>query len=410
AEVFVFSPKEKTLGVSRFEDGRLTFPQALPTTEEPAAFELADLDGDGSLEIVYISRQREGRSSAYALRALKRNGEDWQPVTFAQTETTDETTDDEKTAPEHVPLALSGTPERMLRLDANADGRPDFLVFAGAGRPPQLVTTGEGGRAQLVETRGGIQLGEAEAGAVFTTGDDEPSVLVAQQNFARRLRLDDNLRWAVLDQYNAPGSGAEIVGAATLDLDGQAGDEIVLVDTGIQKLRILREEENLFRPWKEVETGDFPYQQTQVADLNGDGRDDLVLIGRNQFAVLYAGRTDPSLKETASFETKLEDTHFADLAAGDLNADGRTDVVLLDTQSHMIEILDFTSQHGLRHALHFKLFEAKSFAGGDSAGTEPREAAIADVTGDGRSDLVLLTHDRVLVYPQDAGDPATASQ
>ena len=28
---------------------------------------------------------------------------------------------------------------------------------------------------------------------------------------------------------------------------------------------------------------------------------------------------------------------------------------------------------------------------------------IADVTGDGKADLILLSHDRVLVYPQDDG-------
>ena len=40
---------------------------------------------------------------------------------------------------------------------------------------------------------------------------------------------------------------------------------------------------------------------------------------------------------------------------------------------------------------------------GHEGGTEPRESAIADVTGDGRADLILLVHDRVLVYPQDDG-------
>ncbi|GIT31893.1 MAG: hypothetical protein Ct9H300mP1_39390 [Planctomycetaceae bacterium] len=54
------------------------------------------------------------------------------------------------------------------------------------------------------------------------------------------------------------------------------------------------------------------------------------------------------------------------------------------------------------------MFEQKSFRGaaGGGAGSEPREVLIADVTGDDRPDLVLLVHDRVLVYPQDAGDAA----
>ena len=33
--------------------------------------------------------------------------------------------------------------------------------------------------------------------------------------------------------------------------------------------------------------------------------------------------------------------------------------------------------------------------------TEPREAVVADVTGDGKNDLIVLVHDRILVYPQE---------
>lgn len=108
----------------------------------------------------------------------------------------------------------------------------------------------------------------------------------------------------------------------------------------------------------------------------------------------------------ASFETKLDRVFFQDLIAGDLNADGRPDIAAIDSRSHYIEVLNFTPKKGLRHAMQFKVFEAKSFTADRSArgGSEPREALIADVTGDGRSDLILLAHDRVLLYPQDSGE------
>jgi hypothetical protein len=32
---------------------------------------------------------------------------------------------------------------------------------------------------------------------------------------------------------------------------------------------------------------------------------------------------------------------------------------------------------------------------------EPHEILMADVTGDGRADLLLLLHDRLIVYPQE---------
>jgi hypothetical protein len=53
-----------------------------------------------------------------------------------------------------------------------------------------------------------------------------------------------------------------------------------------------------------------------------------------------------------------------------------------------------------RSRLHFQVFETDGHASQRKGSPlEPRETIIADVTGDGRNDLVLLVHDRVLVYP-----------
>ena len=142
-----------------------------------------------------------------------------------------------------------------------------------------------------------------------------------------------------------------------------------------------------------------------MADFNGDKRDDLLLFGADKFAVLYAGAAAPALKELASFESQLEKIYPTDVLAGDVNGDGKTDLVLTDTRSHFIEVLQYRADSGLKHALYFRVFEQKSFRNEDEAGgdAEPREAQIADVTGDGLPDLLLLIHDRLLLYPQDDG-------
>jgi len=48
----------------------------------------------------------------------------------------------------------------------------------------------------------------------------------------------------------------------------------------------------------------------------------------------------------------------------------------------------------------FKVFESRLFQGGEPREFEPSIALIADLTGDGADDVVLLCHDRVLLYPQ----------
>lgn len=389
AEVVVLSDKEEAIGVSRLRDGRLTFPDALPLEGEPVALELSDLNKDGRQEVICLSRPEKSSSSKYILHALSVDADGTaKPASFGNQR--------------HIELKLSSKPQRLTRLDANADGLIDFLIFSGS--DPVLLLTNPDGVPELRESRRGLHLGRISPGALYAETSGESVVLVAQQNFARKMKIDADGHWQVVDQYNAAESSAKVVGAAEIDFDGKPGREVVLVDTGVKKVRVLREEENLYRSWREVEIGEFRYQSTRVADLNGDGRQDLLLFGSARFGVLYAGQTDPQLTEVASYETNLEEARFADLVAGDLNGDGHADVACIDTKSQLVEILDFSAETGLRHGMFFKVFEAKSLAASERTGSEPRETLIADVTGDGRNDLILLCHDRVLVYPQDPGE------
>lgn len=400
AEVIVLSTKEKTIGVSRMAEGRLTFPQALPMSgKEPIALELADLDADKHMDIVYLTKARAARETTYTLEALHRAASgNWESHQF-----------DGKPS---VTLDLKATPNRIQRLDVNSDGRPEFLVFAGTDKAPALLSLDEKGVPKELKTEGGIPLGNVQPGAVFFGQLQGPALLVAQDKFVRNMRFDEPTRgWQVVDQFNSVEATAKTVGAATINLDGQPGNEIVLIDVGVQKLKVLRREENVYRPWQEIELGRFPFKSVHVADLNGDQQDDLLLFGQGKFAVLYSGRAVPTMKELATFETKSEKAFFADVVGGDLNGDAQPDLAVIDTRSHNIEILNFTpgtAEHpaSLRSALAFQIFEEKSFAREDEGGDfEPRESLIVDVTNDGRPDLVLLVHDRILIYPQDDGRP-----
>jgi hypothetical protein len=92
--------------------------------------------------------------------------------------------------------------------------------------------------------------------------------------------------------------------------------------------------------------------------------------------------------------------------AGDVNADGHVDLTVIDTTINGLRILNLNEEHGLRQATHFRVFEEKRLVSSDTdRGTEPREGLIADVTADGRADLILLCHNRLILYPQDSGEP-----
>ena len=89
------------------------------------------------------------------------------------------------------------------------------------------------------------------------------------------------------------------------------------------------------------------------------------------------------------------------MVAGDLTGNGRKDLVFLETAKNYLDIVGFDSNHKLVPVDRWQVFEQHTFRARENALPEPREALVADVTGDKKNDLIVVVHNRILVYPQD---------
>ena len=118
---------------------------------------------------------------------------------------------------------------------------------------------------------------------------DGPAVIVAQNTFARRVLLDPEGHWNIKDQYNAGRNSAQILGAAALDTDGDGTKEIVLLDRATKSLLFLSLKDGVYRPSGSLLVGSINFAGMHVADLDGDGRDDLLIAGTDRFGVLQTG-------------------------------------------------------------------------------------------------------------------------
>jgi len=388
-QLVVHSTSEKAVGISQWNEGRLTFPAALPLDVEPLGLELLNIDSDLANEVVFPVKGGTARGSGYQLHSQRYDANRQQWVTAAESP---------------LELSLKGNPEGSLVAELTGDDRPELLLFQGS-KPPVVVGVSAMGRLEELPVTGTLGVGTIPMGAVTPCRlDGVTGLLVSQDNFVRLMKLTPQLRWQVADQFNAGEPNAKIVGSLLLDLDQRPGPELVMIDAGVRKLRLLTQENARFVPWKEVDLGQLEFKAAHAVDLNGDQRDDLLLFGADQFAVLYAGGQTPTLEELASYESTLEQTFPTDVLAGDLNGDQHIDLALIETRKHYLEILAYRAPDPIERASYFTVFEEKGFAREEGSGRiEPREGLIADVTGDDRADLVLLAHDRILVYPQDAG-------
>lgn len=388
ADLVLASEREKVIAVSRWRNNRLTFPASLPSLDTPMAVGLADFEGNGQLDIAYISSAREGFKAKYLLRKLVYDrDEGWKAGDFNGTEA--------------VELeSLKTAPSEMIAVDADRDGRSDLFVVAN-NHPVLFLATNARGTPQASDSDTSNRLGVVSPGEITLGKLDGPAILIAQRNFARRVKLNVEGEWTVVDQFNAESPNAKIAGTAILDLDDDGEAEIVLVDTGTKRLRFLKKQKGVYRRWKDLEIGLFGYRSLATADFNNDGRDDLVMFAPDRFGVVYAGSGGPQLKQIGGYETKLKDARISNFVAGDIGGSSEPELALIDTDKKRIELISYRDKTW-KPVLSFKVFETSQFNRGGGA-LDPREGIAADVTGDGLEDLILIAHDRILLYPQDAG-------
>jgi hypothetical protein len=403
-ELGVLSVKERAIGLSEFEDDRLSFPKPVGLTGEPVAMELADVDNDGTTDCVYVSRDN---NDVRTLRTISN-------LAAAQKRRTDPAKD------ESVLLKkLTSNPDGLKVLDVDQDGLQDVLIFV-TYEPPILVRQVQKDKFEIVDSPKAQSslIKDASLRSIAVADVDGKAgeeLLVAQKNFARSLVFSEGRSWSVIDQYNAKKSTEnEISAVGVFDIDSESPTErpaILLLDGRKGQLQILKAgKDKTYRVEKELDVGKWnaaAHLKMLYAPLTGGEVESLLLFDSEKFALmtpLSTSNVAQHLEQQFSYETKIKNGTYGNLTPGDINSDGRTDIIMVEHRRNHIEILALDASAKPVPAMRFKIFEQKSYRESTSrakASVEPRELKIADVTGDGKEDLVTIIHDRIIIYPQD---------
>jgi hypothetical protein len=407
SELAVLSVKEKAVGISRFEGGRLSFPKTIDTEGEPLAMELTDIDGDGSVDCAYISRsQADTRSFRVIYNAANPQKQS-----------------DANSPPEVELKHLTSNPQGIKVVDVDQDGLKDVLVFVKYETPILIHQTDKRKFEVVVSPKAQASLiKEATIRSIGTANvDGRPGdeLLVAQNNFARSMIFADG-SWKVLDQYNAKSAENRVSAVAAVTLSGGAKDKpaILLFDGQKGRLQVLTAgDDKTYRFDKEIDVGTWNTAAgikmilariafVGRAPLTGTQRENILLFDGEKFAIVIpsgSGIIPQRLNRLFTYETRIKDGSYGNLTTGDINADGLADIILVEYKHNHREILTLDSAGKPVPAMRFKIFEDKTYREmrPQQTGVEPRELKSADVTGDGKADLVTLIHDRIIIYPQD---------
>jgi hypothetical protein len=294
--------------------------------------------------------------------------------------------------------------------DADQDGQNDLVVLIPYEKIKILRQAAEGKFEECDVAPPGGTIEQPWLARADVDGDGKVELLLAQKNFVRAVVLKSEADgeaaakgWAltVKDQINGAGANSQIVGAAAL-ASAKTGPTLFLMDAGRKMLTITRRDAQ--GVWRIVRNQNLPFtefNELQSIALGGESPNTIALNGLNAVAWLTLRGDTWQLKESDGYETPIKDGRLMDVLAGDLNQDGRKDLVFLETARNYVDIVTFTKEGKLTPANRWPVFEERTFRSRRSEAPEPREAVIADFTKDGKNDLLIMVHDRLLLYPQE---------
>jgi hypothetical protein len=388
-EIFLLSVEERQLGVCRLDpQGRITFPELIALEGKPLTMAVGRLT-PGRPPTLAVIQDIDG-SRALVLRSA-----------------------DGSTRVRPLSESFRSNPGSMAFHDVNQDGRADLVVLVPYDKIKFLVQTedGEFDEIDLAPPGGGTE--QPWISSADVNGDGKEELLLSQQNFVRAVVLErasdarssantNGWMFQVLDQINGISGASRIRGATPLPAESGRDAMLFLLDGGRKELTLCsRDSTGVWQAQRSI-----PLPLSEFTSLSG-----LALGGKRQNAIAFNGLNHVAwlklegqvwdLVRTDGYDTPIKNGRLTDVVPGDLNDDQHLDLVFLETGQHHLELLTYEPPGRLALGVRWRVFEERTFRSRQNPGMEPREALVADFTQDDRNDLVVLVHDRILLYPQE---------
>jgi hypothetical protein len=294
-------------------------------------------------------------------------------------------------------FAVGTAPGSVEIADLNNDGKPDIVV-ANEQSHNVTILLGDGKR------------GFTQAkGSPFPAGHDPNDIAIGDFNRDGKLDLAfanheekyltvllGDGRGGVMPAPNSP-FAVEVRphthGVASGDLNGDGNLDLVTDSWGTDQVEVLfgNGKGGFTIPGTFFAVGKHPYQRVRAADVNGDGKPDIIttnLEGDN--VTILLGDGSEGFKQSAGSPFACGDSPF-NFAVGDVNGDGKPDLAIVNSPSST------SDRHG-KDGLTILIGDGKGgfrMLGGSPFATSriPNRVAIGDVNGDGVADIAVSSPD-----------------
>lgn len=388
-EIFLLSADERQIGRTWLDEKeRLPFPVMMPLEGRPLAMALGPLQAGSKPVLAVIIDQDGARSLAFL--------ESGAPTRYRK-----------------LNESFKSNPTGLVCHDIDQDGLSDFIVLIPYEKMKILRQVKSQSFQEMDIAPPGGTVDQPWLSFADIDGDGRTELLLPQKNFLRAivLRRDEsakgiesstNWTFQVKEQINGAAINSRLVGAAALRNGTNRVASLFLLDAERKALTLCeRDQAGVWQTLRNLPLPVTDFDQLQPVALGSNQANHIAFLGLNAVGWMSFSGKSWEVSHLDDYETPVKDGYLRDVIPGDLNQDGLKDLVFLETGRNHIDIVAFQPAGHLVQANRWRVFEERTFRSRRGNGQEPREAIITDLTGDGKNDLAVIVHDRILVYPQE---------
>ncbi|MFW6286915.1 MAG: FG-GAP repeat domain-containing protein, partial [Candidatus Sumerlaeota bacterium] len=392
--VLALSGREETIGASSWTDAEgMSVPRMLDADYKPLALCAADIDNSGRADGLYVFMQSE-------------EGESRRSLMLGVIENPTEREAMEK-GPRYVQLLedAKAAPTEMTAGDVNGDGRVDLMVYY-AYQPLKIFLQKPEGDFLALDTNQGLLKGvfsrvrPGQVAFADVNGDKKSELLVAQENFVRAYRMQEDQTLELVEQFNGRDVSARIEALSTARIDGKRLS-VIMLDSANQIITCYTSTGKT--QWSDAQHYDLEGLRAErmlAGDFNGDKRDDLVLYGGGKIRLYLSAERTRQLQAVWRRAPEEDGAKYVRVDTVRFFQNRPPTLLALEGTQHLLEMYRPGMDQPERY-FHFKIFDDEQSISRSReirGNPEPREFLAVDVDGDGMNDLVALTHDNILYY------------
>ncbi len=341
-------------------------PTNYPVGYQPVSVFSSDLDGDGDNDLALVT----WGSNTDNLSVLLNNGDG----TFA----------------DKVDYAVGDYPNSVFAEDLDGDGDNDLAVPNVYSFPPTVSVLMNNGDATFAD-KIDYEVGESPH-SVFAEdldGDGHNDLAVANtesDNVSVLLNSGDGTFEHKVDYAVGDGPSSVFIS----DLDGDGDNDVAVSNLQSDNVSVLMNNgDGTFAPAVDHAVGDGPWSLF-ILDLDGDGHSDLTVANfgvdqKNDTVSVLINSGDGTFAPKVDYDAGLSPSS---VFVADLDGDGHNDLAVANRFSHNVSVLMNTGNGTFAPKVDY------------NAGVNPTSVFIADFDGDGDNDLAVsnVESDNVSVF------------